>query len=86
MKTLLLPQKQERRGKGYLGLWFDGDEDVGQQRLRAHGAVESDDSSEEGPEHHDDVDISVQTEENRRKKLLCCKVGETNQYNKAYLC
>lgn len=52
-----------RGGKGYLGLWFDGDKDVGQQRLWTQRAVESDDSSKEGPKHHDDVYISVQTQE-----------------------
>lgn len=50
-----------RRGKGHLGLWFDGDKDVWQQRLWPQGAVESDDSSKEGPKHHDDVYISLQT-------------------------
>lgn len=46
----------------YLGLWFDGDEDVGKQRLGPQRAVESDDSSQEGPEHHYNVDISVKTQ------------------------
>lgn len=53
-------------GGRYLGLWFDGDKDVGQQRLGSQGAVESDDPGEEGPKHHDNVYISVQTEERRK--------------------
>lgn len=63
----------ERREGGYLGLWFDGHKDVGQQRLRTHGAVEGDDSSEEGPKHHDDVYVSVQKQGNRGKMLLGCR-------------
>lgn len=45
----------------YLGLWLDGDEDVGKQRLGPQRAVESDDPSQEGPEHHYNVYISVKT-------------------------
>lgn len=47
----------------YLGFWFDGDKDVGQQRLRSQRAVKSDNSSQEGPKHHNNVYVPVKTDE-----------------------
>lgn len=37
--------------------WFRGEEDVGEKRLWSQGAVESDDTGQERPEDHQDVDI-----------------------------
>lgn len=79
-KNFDIVSEGRRGGKSYLGLWFDGDKDVGQQRLWTQRAVESDDSSKEGPKHHDDVYISVQTQENRKKKLPSCKSHYTVLY------
>lgn len=52
----------------YLNLWFDGHKDVWKQRLRPQRAVESDNTSQEGPKHHDDVDVSEKTD----KTVQCC--------------
>ena len=49
----------------HLALWLDGHEDVGEQRLWPQRAVEGDDSSQEGPEHHYNVYISDKTRDTR---------------------
>lgn len=44
----------------YFGLGFDAEEDVGEKRLRPDGAVEGGHTSQEGPEHHQDVDVAAE--------------------------
>lgn len=41
----------------YFAAGLDGEEDVGEEGLGAEGAVEGCDSGQEGPEHHQDVDV-----------------------------
>lgn len=57
-----------RRRRPYFGLGAEGEEDVGQERLRPHGAVEGDHAGQEGPEHHQDVEVAAPAPPQKKKK------------------
>lgn len=44
----------------HLLLGSEAEEDAGEERLRPDGAVEGGDAGQEGPEHHQDVDVAAE--------------------------